>query len=149
MHPESSFPIASDWLWIGKTAMTSQFSEMTSSSIFWKVLLFLLSSLVVAPSFMSISLLVLELWQFTFIRDWPEIQKSKYPVSVFPNMWRLEQVRNTKFSRNVSNKMLLNAAKCQGSSFYRFWVFKGKPAVGVNSPRPPRLGLNCKIFQKT
>ena len=26
--------------------------------------------------------------------------------------------------------MLLNAAKCQGHSIYRFWVIKGKPTWG-------------------
>ena len=26
--------------------------------------------------------------------------------------------------------MLLNAAKCQGYSFYRFWVINGKPTGG-------------------
>ena len=26
--------------------------------------------------------------------------------------------------------MLLNASKCQGYNFYRFWVIKGKPTVG-------------------
>ena len=44
-------------------------------------------------------------------------------------------------------RMLLNAAKCQGYSFYSFWVIKGKPAGGVKllpppSP-PPRLGLRA------
>ena len=47
------------------------------------------------------------------------------PVSVFPNIWRLEQVRDTKFGTNVSNKMSLNAAKCKGYTFYR-WGFGGK-----------------------
>ena len=32
-------------------------------------------------SFVSISSLVLELWQFSFIRDWPEIWKSEIPPS--------------------------------------------------------------------
>ena len=32
---------------------------------------------------MSVSSLVLELWQFTFIRNWPEIQKSEIPPSDF------------------------------------------------------------------
>ena len=50
-------------------------SDMTPSSIFFDVVLFLLSSLVIGPSFMSIWSLVLELWQFHFIRDWPEIWK--------------------------------------------------------------------------
>ena len=34
---------------------------------------------------------------------------------------------DTKFGTNVSNRMLLNTAKFQGYSFYRFWVIKGKP----------------------
>ena len=49
------------------------------------------------------------------------------PIRVLSNVWRLGWVRNTKFDTNVSNQMLLNAAKCQGYSFYRFWVIKGKP----------------------
>ena len=55
---------------------------------FFDVALFLLSSLVTGPSFMSISSLVLELWQFSFIRDWPEIRKSEIPPSEFcPISW--------------------------------------------------------------
>ena len=50
---------------------------------FFDVVLFLLSSLVTGPSFMSISSLVLELWQFFFIRDWPEIRKLEMPTSEF------------------------------------------------------------------
>ena len=52
------------------------------------------------------------------------------PVWVFTNIWRPGQVRNAKFGTNVSNKMLLNAAKYQGYSFYRFWVIKEKPTWG-------------------
>ena len=37
-------------------------------------------------------------------------------ASVLPNIWRLAQVMDTKFDTNVSNKMLLNAAKFQGYS---------------------------------
>ena len=32
--------------------------------------------------------------------------------------------------------MLLNAAKCQGYSFYRFLVIKGKPRDGKITPVP-------------
>ena len=60
-------------------------------TIFWNgvivkifnVAWFLLSSLVTGPNFMSISSMVLELWQFPFIRDWPEIRKSEIPPSEF------------------------------------------------------------------
>ena len=76
-------------------------------------------------SFMSISSLVLELWQFTFIRDWPEIPEiGNTPVLLLPDIWRLGRVRDTKFTGNISNEMLLNAAKCQGYSFYSFWIIK-------------------------
>ena len=50
---------------------------------FFDVVLFLLSIWVTGPSFMSITSLVLELWQFSFIRDWPEIRKSEIPPSEF------------------------------------------------------------------
>ena len=42
-----------------------------------------------------------------------------------------ELTRKTKFGTGAFNKMLLNAAKCQRHSFYRFFVIKGKPSRGV------------------
>ena len=42
----------------------------------------------------------------------------------------LGRVQDTKFGKDVSNKMLLNDAKCQDNSFYHFSVIKGKPAGG-------------------
>ena len=81
--PDSGLRTAPNWPKIQKMTMTSQFFDMTSTSKFLDVFLFLLSSLVTGPSFMSISSLVLELWQFSFIRDWPEIRKSEIPLSEF------------------------------------------------------------------
>ena len=61
----------------------------------------------------------------------PEIGNT--PVWVWPNIWRLGRVSDTKFVTNVSNEMLLNATKSQGYSysFCRFWVIKGKPTWDV------------------
>ena len=73
----------------------------------------------------------------------PEIGNT--PVWVRPNIWRLGWVRDTKFYTNVSNKMLLNAAKCQG---YSFWVTKEKPTREVKLLPPPKLGLNIPILKK-
>ena len=81
--PESVLQIAPNWSKIRKMAMTSQFSDMTSTSNFFDVVLFHLSSLVTGPSFMSISSLILVLWQFSFIKDWPEIRKLEIPPSEF------------------------------------------------------------------
>ena len=56
---------------------------MASTSNLFGVVLFLLLSVVTGGSFMSISPLVLELWQFLFIKDCPEIRKSEIRPSEF------------------------------------------------------------------
>ena len=43
--------------------------------------------------------------------------------------------------------MLLNTAKCQGYSFYRLWVNKGKSTGGGGDGKiPPTLGLRQYIL---
>ena len=58
--------------------------------IFWNdintiffVIVCLVSCLVTGSGFMSISWLLLELWQFSFIKDWPEILKLEIPYLSF------------------------------------------------------------------
>ena len=58
-------------------------SDVTPVSEFFDTAVFLFSSLVTGPSFTSISLLVLELWQFSSVKGWPEIWKSEIPPSEF------------------------------------------------------------------
>ena len=113
----------------------SQSSGMTSSSNFFDLFLFLLSSLVTGPSVMSISSLVLELWQFSFIRHWPEIQKSDITLSGFC------PISGDRRELGIPNlpQMLPNVAKCQGYSFNCFWLIKGKPTEGVKLLPPPNL----------
>ena len=65
------------------------------------------------------------------------IEIGNTPIWVLPIIWRLGRVMDTEFGTNLSNKMLLNAAKFQGYDFYRFWVIKGKPTGGVKLPTPP------------
>ena len=43
---------------------------------------------------------------------------------VLPNIWRLGQIRDTKFGKNVTNGKLLNTAKFQIYITYRFWAIK-------------------------
>ena len=52
---ESGLWTAPYWPKITKMTLASQFSDMTSTSIFFQIFLFLLSNLVTDPSFMSIS----------------------------------------------------------------------------------------------
>ena len=49
------------------------------------------------------------------------------PVSILPNSCRFRRASDTKFGANVSNKLLLNTAKCQGYSLYYFRVIKKNP----------------------
>ena len=110
--------------------MTSQFADMTSSSVF--------STPFFSPvkfsywSKFHVNIITGSgVMTIFFYKVWnrnPEIGNN--PVCVLPNIWRLGQVRDTKFDTNVSNEMLLNAAKCQGYSFYLFWVIKGQPKRG-------------------
>ena len=69
------------------------------------------------------------------------------PFWVLPNIWRLGRARDTKFGKNVSNKLLLNATKCQGYSFYRFWVIKGKQR-GKTTPPPTQIRVKKAKFFK-
>ena len=118
-------------------------SGLRNPNAILNVIVFLLSSLVTAPSFVSVSLLVLELWYLLFIRDLGRNQEIKNtPIWIFSNMWRLRQIRDTKFSMNVSNKNSLNAAKYQVDSLWCFSFIKRKPnsqekeVVWVNTPHP-------------
>ena len=123
---ESGFRIAPNWPYIRKITMTSEFVDMTSFSKVFYVVLFLLSSLVTSVNLMSISSLVLELWQSSFIRDWPEIRKSEIPPCEFcpisgdwgksgiPNLtqislikcyWMLQNARITAFTVSEKNQV--------------------------------------------
>ena len=126
--------------------MTSHFADMTSSlSFFFDVVLFFLSRLVTGPGYMSISSLVLELRQFSFTRDWPEIRKSDITPSEFcpisGDRGELEIPNLAQMFLMKCYRMLQNASY----GFYRFWVIKGKPTGTVKlllSSHPPRLGLS-------
>ena len=88
--------------------------------------LFLLSGLVTDPSFMWISSLVLELWYFPFIRDWTETRKLEISPSEVCFIYG-DSSQDIKSGTDVSNKMLVYAAKFHGYNFCHFWVIKGKP----------------------
>ena len=121
MHRQSSF-----WIAPSRIAISWK-DDKTSSSIFLK----LLSISLVKFSYWS-KFLVNIITGVMAIFIYKELKSQiigNIPIWVLPNNWRLKQVRNTKFGTNFSKKMLLNAAKCQGYTFYHFWVIKEKPTV--------------------
>ena len=103
-------------------AMTSQFPDIT---FFWSCLVFPVQfsywlnfhvNIITGSGVMTISF-------YKGLSRNPDIRNT--PFWVLLNIWRLGRVRNTKFGTNVSNKMLLNDAKCQVYGFYHFWVIGG------------------------
>lgn len=72
----------------------------------------IISNLDIVSSFMSISLLFLEFWQFLFLRDLtrnPGLEKR--PIWILSNIQGLERVRDTKFGMGISCEQLLNIVK--------------------------------------
>ena len=69
----------------------------------------------------------------------------KYPHLSFVQYLETE---DAKFDTNVSNKKSLNVTKCQGDSFYCFWVIKKNPTGGGKITCPPWLGLKCGYFHQ-
>ena len=127
MRPRSGFRIAPNSLYIGKITMTSHLSE-NSSHFFWPYSIFLVKFSYWPKFHVNIMTGVTKIFAYKGLTRNLEIVNT--PVWVLPSVLRLEQVRDTEFGPNVSNKMLLNAPKCQGYGFYRFWVIKGKPTGG-------------------
>ena len=110
---------------------------------FFDVVLLLLSSLVTGPSFMSISPQLLELWQFSFVRDWSEIRKSEIPPSEFC------PISGDWGKLGTSNLAQMSRMKCfwmQQNAWYT--AFTVSESLSVNQQRgtgglspSPRLGL--------
>ena len=126
-----------------------KFPDMTSSSIFFNVAVFLLSCLITGPSLISISPLVLESWQFSFITGLTRnLEIGNSPVLILPSIWRLGWVREIKFDTNFFNEKLLNAVKCQSHiQLLTFLIHKGKTkGKKLLPPTYQDLGkkVNCK-----
>ena len=121
-------------------AMTSHFFNMKPPSIFFDVLLLLLSDLVTGTIFISISQLIPDLWQFVFIKDWPEIRKLEIASSGFcpisedwveyriPNLARTCLIKWYWMLQNISFTTFTEFTVYSIYSLQRFWVIKGKPA---------------------
>ena len=123
--------------------MTSQIVDMMSLSNFFDVVLFFLSSLITGPSIMSIASLVLELWQLSFTRDWPENRKSEIPPSEFCPIsgdWGKLGVPNLAWMLSMKWLWMLQNAwvtACTVSELLR----ENQQEVKLPPFPPPRLGL--------
>ena len=130
---ESGLWTAPNWPKIWKMTMTPQFPNMMSTfNFFWHYFVSLVKfsywskfcvNIITSSGIMTIS------FYKVLTRN---LKIRNTPIWVSPNIWRLGRVMDTKFGMNVSNRMLVNAAKFQGYSFY------------PTPPHPPPLILGLK-----
>ena len=73
---------------------------------FFDDVVFLLSSLFTVPSYLSVQLLVLELWQFSFVRDWPETYNHVHNILRLFDGWAIVLSPQVKRSVIISNKLV-------------------------------------------
>ena len=103
--------------------MTSQFDDMASWSIvFGTCLVFLVKFSYCSKFHVNIIAGSGVMTIFFYKGLIKNLVIGNTPVWVLTNIWGLGKIRDTKFGTNISNEMLLNVAKCQGYSFYSFWV---------------------------
>ena len=118
------------------------------------LILFFLSSLVTGPSSMSISSLILELWHFSFIRDWQEIRKSEIPPSEFCPIsrdWGESEIPNLAQMSLIKCYWMLQNARVTAFTVSEL-LRENQQGAGGNYPLPPppttQIRVNCisKVF---
>ena len=110
--------------------MTPQMFKMTSSSIFfWRLFVFLVNFSYWFKFHVNIITGSRVITIFFYKGLTKNLESGNTTTWDLPNIWRLEQVRNTKFGPNVSYKMLPSAEKYQGYSF-QFLSYLGKTNKG-------------------
>ena len=131
LYPESGLWTARNWPKTQWMTMTSQFSDMATTSNFFDVVFVSLVKFSYYSKF-HVNIIsgsgIMTVFFYKRLTRNPEIGNSS--VWALPNIWRLGRVMDIKYDTNVSNRMLLNAAKLQAYSFYHFWVIKGEPTGG-------------------
>ena len=145
MRLEYGYQIAPNWSKIQKMTITSQNINMTSSSNLFDVSVFLLLRLLVSSSFMSISFLVLELWQFSFTRDWPEIWKSEIVQPEFcpkSGEWSKLEIPNLAWMSLMKRYRMLQNTKV--TAFTVSELLRENQKGGKNTPTPHALNKKMK-----
>ena len=143
IQPPNCSKLVKNW----KITMTSQFSEITSSSNF---LTFFVSLVEFSCWFkFHVNIItgsgIMTIFFYKGLTRNPEIGNT--PVWVLSDIWRLGRVMDTKFGATVFNRMLLNAAKFQGYNFNCFWLIKRKPTGGKITPPLPATQIRVKSKQ--
>ena len=135
MQPESGFQIAPNWK--NEIGVTICWHDVTVK-FFWCCFVSLV--MFSCRKSMSVSSLVLELWQFSSIRDWPEIRKSEIPPSeICPIFGDWEKLGLPNLAQMFLMKCYWMLQNSRVTAFVVSEFLKLPP-----SSRPPRLGIIMK-----
>ena len=106
-----------------------------------------LSSLIFGSSFMLLSLLVLKLWQFSYIKDWTETPKSEITLFEFcliPGDWGKLQMSNlTRISLMKCYWILKNT---RVTALTVFTLLRENEQGGGDTPIQIRVEYSCHTF---
>ena len=120
--------------------MKSQLAEMTPSPNCSDASLFILSSLVTGQKFISISSLVVELWQFSFITTWEDIPKLELfspEFCLISRDWDELRIPNLVGMFLLKYYWILYNARVTAFTIYE--LLRGNQQAGVKLPPLPTL----------
>ena len=110
MHPDSELRITPKWPLSMKMIMIREFVNMTSSTNFFNVVVFYLSSFVSKFHFILITGFgVMTIFVYKGLAGNLEYENSQ--VWIFLFKWALRRARDSKFCKHISNKIFLVPTK--------------------------------------
>ena len=119
MHPDSELRITPKWLLSRKMIMMPEFVNMTSSTNFFNVAVFYLSSFVSNFHFIIITGFgVMTIFVYKGLAGNLEYENTQ--VWIFLFKWPLRRARDTKFCKHISNKIFLISTKRHDYSLDHF-----------------------------
>ena len=125
-------------------AMTSQIYGAASSSNFFEAVLFFLSSLVSGLSFMPISSLVLELWQFPFIRVDQKSGNQNSEFFLISGDWGKLRIANSTRRCLMKCYWMLQNARITALTVSELLSENHKRGLKLLPPRPSSIQIRVK-----
>ena len=119
MHPDSELQITPKMPLSRKMIMILEFVNMTSSTNFFNVVVFYLSSFVSNFHFIIITVF-LDMTIFLYKGLAGNLEYENSQVWIFLFKWALRQARDSKFCKHISNKIFLVSTKRHDYSLDHF-----------------------------
>ena len=143
LHLESASYKLKKWQW------RHTFPTGRHRQFFWCCFVFLVKVSYWSNFHVNI-ILVLELWQFSFIRDWPEIQKLEIPLSEFCPIsedWGKLGIPNLARMFLIKCYSMLQNARVTAFTVSKL-LRKNQQWVKLPPPPPNQIRVNTTLFDR-